>query len=84
MWQKADYIGTHTHTHTPEPRKDSFLLGLSPPAPSTGKVQHLTVQGTMLRVRLRAGTGVSLGWRDNILKLAQHLWESLDQANREL
>ena len=50
---------TNTHTHPPEPRReDSFLLGLSPPAPSAGKVQHLTVQGTTLSQAhyLRAGT----------------------------
>lgn len=53
------YRNTHTHTPPPEPRReDSFLLGLSPPAPSAGKVQHLTVQGTTLSQAhyLRAGT----------------------------
>ena len=45
------HTDTHTHTHTPEPRREaSFLLGLSPSAPFAGKVQHLTVQGTVLIV----------------------------------
>lgn len=52
----ADHHQTSSHTadhkHSPEPeRDDAFPPEMSPPAPSTGKGQHLPVKKATLRVR---------------------------------